>query len=134
MSLRQRLFGIGGGNPADLVSYRLLLSAYNAASAGRFFQSDSQQRIRDGYKYMWVVLPEDRQLLSFTYSIFNSAMRSRGWELMPGQQKSASLAALSPGDAAIYFKDFLQARRDMAVLLLDRYSGTTSAITFWFHR
>jgi len=133
-SLRRRLFCIGEGIPTEPVSYRLLLSAYKAASAGRFFQSDSQQQIPNGYKFLWVSLPEDRHQLNFTHYIFSSALRSRGWEQMPGQLRSASLAALSPDDRDIYFRDFLQARHDMALLLLERYSGPTSAITFWFHR
>jgi len=119
LTVRQQLFGVESDIFSDPVSYRLLLSAYHAASSDRLFSSESQQQIEGGYKYMWMVLPEDRQLLSFSYFIFNKAMQNRGWELMPFRHKASSLQSMSPCDKSAYFKDFLEARRNMARRISD---------------
>jgi hypothetical protein len=134
LTVRQQLFGVENDIFADPVSYRLLLSAYNAASSDRLFRSDSQLQLEGDYKYMWVVLPEDRQLLNFSYFIFNNAMQKRGWDLMPFRHNARSLEALSPEDATAYFRDSLQARQNMARRISDQHPGTTQAIMFWFHR
>jgi len=134
VSVRRRLFGIGREVLNETQSYRLLLSAYNAASAHRLFRSDLQRQVRRGYKYMWVVLPEDRELLRFSYFTFSRAMQERGWEQMPCQQRAPALASMSSGDRASYFRDFLAARSDMAHILRYSFSGTSNSIGFWFHR
>jgi hypothetical protein len=134
VSVRRHLFGIGREVLNEAQSYRLLLSAYNAASAHRLFRSDLQRQVRRGYKYMWVVLPADRELLSFTYFTFSRAMQERGWEAMPSQQRAPALTPMSSEDRACYFRDFLTARNDMSHMLRNSFFGTTNSIVFWFHR